>query len=45
MNTGLHGYPIDYAQLNRSRRERAARKTRRAARGSSRRRLGLWRTR
>ena len=38
-------YPIDYAQLNRSRQERAARKSRRASRRQSRRLLALWRTR
>ena len=38
-------YPIDYAQLNRSRQERAASKARHSARNQSVRRLGLWRRR
>ena len=41
----LRGYPIDFDQLNRTRRERAARKTRNNARNQSRRPLGLWRRR
>ena len=41
----LRGYPIDFDQRNRSRRERAARKARNSARKQSRRSLGLWRLR
>ena len=41
----LRSYPIDFDQLNRSRRERAARKARNNARKQSSRPLGLWRRR
>jgi hypothetical protein len=41
----LRGYPIDFDQLNRARRERAARKARNSARKQSRRPLGLRRLR